>query len=361
MIYLSQHAYTFRSNIVEPWADWDASATYQVEDANQAGGLTDLSVCKVDNYFYRTIMDNNTNNPPEDNLKTKWVKWDVANSYAMFDLRATTKSYSEPGKNLVVEFGKGTIDTLAIGYYSTIEIRIDNIGVGKTTYDGNDATKDYVIDFDAKYRPANDLTKVLDTLPDDAPIPTHTLNDKLLFCRIYDTQVEPHSVNMGVEDYYSYIYSKYSSIADYGRLFYIKPLGLDIRVTFYAQTGSQTRASCGYLIGSEATDMGQTLYGVNFSFNSYSTKTTDDFGVLTIQKRGVQDLIDFETVIPSQSVPSIKRKIKLIYDDIVAFVLDPSEDSAYENIITLGTIENVSTVLANPVSTTIAWSVHETI
>lgn len=357
-MYLKQEATNVRSNISEPWADWSPTATYNIED--ESNGLTNTSVARVGNYFYRTIANNNVGNPPEDNLDTLWVKWSVSNRYAMLDLRSTTKSQTADGEHLVVEFTKGLLDTMALGYYTAELLRLDYLGPPTVDYQGDDETTDYVIDSNAKYRPANDLNTILDELPDGAPIPTSVLNFDGFFCEILYTYTESYDKNNAVTDYYSYIYEPYSTSVDRGKLLYLKMFGSSIRVTLYAEV-SRNYASCGYLVAGVGVPMGDTSYGVNFSFHSYSVKNTDAFGVLSVTKRGVQDLIDFETTIDSSILADTKRKIKEVHDEIVVFVLDEQEDSTYENIVTLGIIENVSTVLKNPVLTTIAWSIHETL
>lgn len=212
--------------------------------------------------------------------------------------------------DLVVTFAKDIIDTLAIGYYSAETLKIELL----------DASGDTV-------------------------------------WYVEETQ----SPNEDVEDYYTYIYSLYSLDVDRTKVFKLPiGLGVNLRVTLSVEPTTNI-ASCGYLIGDAAVDMGETLYGVGFSFESYSSKTTDTFGITTITKRGIQDLVDFETVIDAVAMSSIKRKIKTIYGEVLAFVVDPTEDSKYDNIVTLGTVDNVSVALDNPVQSIIAWSIQEII
>ena len=475
MKFLRQEAGIFDSNIIEPWSDWDEATTYNIE-ASDPGPLTDTSVVKYGNYFYRTIMDGNVGFIPTEHLGTRWIQWQVSNKHAMFDLRATTKTVSETGGNIVVQFSKGLKDTLGIGYYTANRLRIDNLAGGVLNAAGN--VNDYVLDFDgyfkmvtavgtvtttqsvsfnvwnssdtyeinesgnatsvsnsvvdvnglyykslqgtnighSPYQGANigvwwelllqdtnvvdwssastydisllptdsvDTTDVvlynglhyrslqsgnLNNLPDaggsvwweEVACISHAENSDGTFSVITSTQTLRHSVNDEVYDYYSYIYAPYVMNTNRGRLFYLPHNGSNVRVTLF-KDGVLDYAECGFLVASEATSMGKTLFGIDFSFTSYSEKTTDKFGVLTINKRGIQELIDFETIINSSTLTYTKRKIKDIYDDIVLFVLDESLDSVHENIMTLGTISNVSTVLSNPVNTTIAWSIYETI
>ena len=73
------------------------------------------------------------------------------------------------------------------------------------------------------------------------------------------------------------------------------------------------------------------------------------------------DLVDFETVIPVGDLVQTKRKIKEVYDDIILFVLDESESSDYENLLTLGKVQTAKPVYSNSVEATITWSIFESI
>jgi hypothetical protein len=56
-----------------------------------------------------------------------------------------------------------------------------------------------------------------------------------------------------------------------------------------------------------------------------------------------------------------KREIKQHYDTVVVFILDEQDDSNYENMITLGIIQDATVVLNNGVMADLAWSVQEVI
>lgn len=307
MKYLKQQITDFTSStLTDTYADWDSATTYVLEaDAS----LTNASVVKYGNYYYRSLTNANLDFNPVEYENVKWVKWGVSNKYAMIDLESLTKSTST--SDIVVEFTRDTADTIAFGYFLTSEIIIEHL---------------------------DDLGVVM---------PAYTQNI-------------PYGVSDSVYDYYDYIYAPYTSLVDRALKVDIPPIGDKIRVTLklYALTGT---TNIGYLVAGEALSMGETLFGVNFSFNSYAVKTTDAFGTLAITKRSVQDLVDFETNIESTALARLKREIKGIYNDIVVFILDESETSNYENLLTLGTIETSEVVLQNHVQSTISWSILESI
>lgn len=257
-------------------------------------------------YIYKCVSTH-TNKLPDDNVGIFWVKWSVSNKFAMLDLSAQSKS-TFTGGNLQVTFPQNRMTTLALGYYSA----------------------DYV------------LVEILDAVG----VVIYTYNSG-------------SSVNMGVFDYYTYIYATYGYEADRTLKVPLPLWGSTIRCTFF-KSANALSSSCGFLIGGAPVFMGQTLFGVGFSYNSFAVKNTDDFGTLTILKRAVQDKVDFETVIENTELSRMRREIKRVYNDIVCFIVE-DESSNYENLITLGTIESAGVVLSNPKLTTMTFSVIEAI
>lgn len=293
------------SNLTDEYPDYDLNTTYILETST----LSSASVVKYGNYYYRSVTDNNLGFPPDTN-PTKWLKFGISNKNALLDLRAQSKSISV-GDDLIVEFSRGFIEVLTLGYFEAESITIEHL--------------------DALGAPITELTQNIQ-----------------------------YSVNDNVFDYWDYIYSDYTIAVDRTVKVDIPSLGSKIRVTF-ARQPQTNQASCGYLIGGQPVNMGDTLYGVGFNFNSYATKKTDDFGVLSVVKNSVQDVVDFETQIPSSDLTNLKRKIKEVYNDFVVFILDESDRDKYDNLVTFGVIEDTSLVLQNDVTSTISWSVVESI
>ena len=105
--------------------------------------------------------------------------------------------------------------------------------------------------------------------------------------------------------------------------------------------------------------MGMSLMQPKFSYNSLTTKEISSFGNLDIKKSFIQDIVDFETVIASTYLPRMRRELKKIYDEIVLFVIDERDVSEYENLMTLGVIQDASVVLENNVESVISFSLVE--
>lgn len=297
------------SNAVQEFADWDAATTYTLETDNN--NLTNSSVVRFGNYYYRSLTTSNTGNNPEDTINIYWVKYQVSNTYAMIDLSATTQTIVE-ANDLIVEFTRSTIDTIGVGNVEAQEIIIEHL---------------------------DSLGAVLSEY----------------------TQTVSLSINEDVVDKWTYIYSDYTDKLQRSIKIEINPIGSKIRMTFKKRL-SVDRASCGYLIGGESVFMGKTLYDVGYNFRSYAVKETDAFGTLNIVKRNVQDLVDFQTILEDIKLTmTLKSKIKEIYNDIVLFVIDSSEQSDYENMLVFGVIENAGVIINTPGATYMNWSVMESI
>lgn len=304
MQYVAQQITEFTStNLTDTYPDYVSTTTYSFE----AGTPTSASIARYGTYYWRSLTNANTGNDPVETENIKWLKWEISNKHAMLDLSAQSKS--RYAGDMYVEFLQGQMRTLGVGNYEaeyvTIEIK-DTLGTVLWTFNTTS------------------------------------------------------TVNENVTDYWSYIYEDYGYELDRAFKIDLPIVGHKVKVTFHKSTES-TDTACGFLVGGLAVNMGTTLYGVNFKFTSYAVKKFDDFGSLTITKRAVQDLVDFETSIKSSELVSLKREIKKIYNDIVMFIVDDSDESRYENLITLGTIQEASVVLENPVVTLMTFSIVEAV
>lgn len=298
MEYLKQEVTSFTSsNITDTTPVWDAITTY-----------TTGQLARVGIFVYKSLIDGNTGFNPEDYLNIKWIKYSVSNEYAMLDLQSNTKSTFN-GDMIVTFTQTRFMDTVALGYYSASKVLIEQL---------------------------------------DA-------SDNVLWS--YETT---DMINQNVVDYWTYIWEPYDFDVNKGIIFKIPyTVGQDrIKITFFKPADN---AECGFLVAGSSTYMGTTLAKVNFKFNSYALKEYDTFGTLSITKRAVQDMVDFETKIPRSEFMDFKRKIKEIYNDIIVFILDESETSEFENMITLGTIQDATPVVDIYDKSIISWSIVEAI
>ena len=308
MQYVKQEIKEFvETNLQDIYDEWNPNTTYTVETNNNA--LTNASMVRYGAFYYRSVTENNKGYNPVQYENIKWVKHSVSNKFAMLDMSANSKSVIQNG-SITVVFEQNFIELLGFGNYEAEYIEVELLD--------------------------SDMTTVLWS--------KNTSN----------------RINENVYDYWDYIYAPYFNESDHTETMVIPLLGTYVRVTFREQPFF-ARASCGYLIGGSPVFMGNTLNGVTFGYNSFTSKEVTPFGNLEIIKRGVQALVDFETVIPSNYLPRMRRELKTVYDEIVLFVLDERENSPYENLMTLGVIQDAGVVLENPVESLMTFSVIEAV
>ena len=307
MKYVQQQILEFSaSNVIQDFPDYNPSTTYIYEDITTP---TSSSVVRHEGYQWRSITDGNLGNTPSD-TSAVWTKWKVSNTYAMLDQQSLTQTV-QIGNDIIVEFERGRIDSIGLGYYTASEIIIEHLD---------------------KF---------------DVVIP----------------QVTQTIVTSGFEGIFNladYINIPRQTSVNKSVYIAINPIGTKIRVTL-KEEGSEGQAACGFLIGGAGIDMGATLNKVSFSFKSYSNVTTDSFGRTNIVKRNIQDLAKFRTIADRKTFSTYKRNIKEIYDEIVMFVLDPSESTDFENLITLAKVKSASISAEVADKNIIPWSIQESI
>ena len=305
MQYIKQELTEFTStNLTDSYPDWSPTTTYTVEPDN---ALTSASVVRYGSYYYRSVTSANLNFNPNTYADIKWVKHSVSNKYAMLDMSSNSKSIVEGG-DLTVTFLQNQSSILGIGNYEADYITIDILAPDGTT---------------------------------------------LIWT--YNT---PSNINANVYDYYDYIYEPYNLDHDFTTKINLPIQGRYVRLTFHKLLATN-RSACGYLIVGNPVDMGMSLMQPKFSYNSLTTKEISSFGNLDIKKSFIQDIVDFETVIASTYLPRMRRELKKIYDEIVLFIIDERDISEYENLMTLGVIQDASVVLENNVESVISFSVIE--
>ena len=305
MQYIKQELTEFTStNLTDTYSDWSDLTTYIAEPDN---ALTNASVARYGSYYYRSVTNSNLNFNPNTYSDIKWVKYAVSNKYAMLDMSANSKSVIEGG-DLTVTFLQNQSSVIGIGNYEADYITIEIL--------------------------APDGTTVLWT---------------------YDT---PSNINANVYDYYDYIYEPYTLDQDFTTKVNLPIQGRFVRMTFH-KLFITNRSACGYLIVGNPIDIGKSLMGVKFGYNSLTTKEISSFGNLDIKKGFIQDIVDFETVIASTYLPRMRRELKKIYDEIVLFIIDERDVSEYENLMTLGVIQDASVILENNVESIISFSILE--
>ena len=296
MIAFKQKISNMTTDLVNIYDDYNANTTYSSGDKVSYGG-----------FYWQMIPSTATGITPSDN-SLYWEKIGVANRESIIDLRSTTKS--EKDDSFYIEFPIDyTYTYLAIGYYATMNLKVE----------------------------------ALDE------------NDNIVKVYIDETQ----SINEDVFDYYDYMYSDYSLDTNRTRFIPLVHIGKKIKITFTGDDKNVPTPNCGFVLAGDGINLGTTLSNVNFKLNSYSVKKTDSFGVMTIDKRAVQNIIDFETIIDRGEFMEKRNKIKSLYDEFCCFILNESDIKS--EMIGVGVIENVTQLYDENSKSTIGYSIVEAI
>ncbi|MDD4390198.1 MAG: hypothetical protein PHW03_05280 [Eubacteriales bacterium] len=108
----------------------------------------------------------------------------------------------------------------------------------------------------------------------------------------------------GVYDWYSYFFADYFRIADIA-VFNIPPYlntVLDITITYTGGT-----VLCGGIVLGLAKTLGGTEYGASIGITDYSVKTTDDYGVTSIDERDYSKKMNFDIEVKSGATANLFR------------------------------------------------------
>lgn len=113
----------------------------------------------------------------------------------------------------------------------------------------------------------------------------------------------------------------------------------DITVTL---TGSPAAdVSCGLMMVSAATELGDTLQGPSVSIEDYSTKETDVFGNTYLLERDYADRASAQIVLDATQVDSVKRALAAYRATPALYNLNNS-DTDYESLVIFGKYDSFS-------------------
>ena len=295
MIAFKQKISNITTDLTNLYADYNANTAYISGDKVTYGG-----------FYWQMIPSTSIGMTPSNN-SLYWEKIGVSNRDSIIDLRSTTKS--EKTGSFYIEFPIDyTYTYLAIGYYATSNLKVEAL-------DGYGNVVKVYID-------------------------------------------ETQSINESVFDYYDYIYGNYSLNTNRTRFIPLTHIGKKIKVTFTGDVNIPT-PNCGFIQAGDGINLGTTLSKVNFKLNSYSVKKTDNFGVMTIDKRAVQNVMDFETIIDRSEFMQKRNNVKDLYDEFCCFILNESDIKS--EMIGVGVIENVTQLYDENSKSTIGYSIVEAI
>lgn len=162
---------------------------------------------------------------------------------------------------------------------------------------------------------------------------------------VLDSDVFTTSPNQYVWDYWGFMYAPFTF--DQRGVFYtpLKRIGVNIRVTF-AKGGNAT--SCGYMVAGIAVECGGTLDGVKFPDRRIGSRT--------------QTVATFTTTLEQQLLNQTSTFAKAKVNIPQMFIIDPSVDSVFQNMIIIGKISKCdSTARSGFINNYIDWEIEQNV
>ncbi len=281
------------TNISESYPDWATLTQYTIGEIVRDG-----------NFYWKaavSIPDTNTVRPTE--APTKWSQVRASNRYAMLDTSSITytdnqnNTSGDPTEGIIVEFDNARYDIIAFGGVIsdliTIEFSADDF-----------VTIDETITIENQY-----------WVTDNSEA-----------------------------NWYSYYYGEFTEEGDLTSFFRnITPRAGKIRVTIAPSSVDNGLAQCSYMVCGNSVYAGATLSGVDISTKDWSVREYDAFGTLNIVKRNIQQIITCSTVHDRNYTIPLYKSVKKLRSTHILIVGDEADDSQFENILMLGTIEDDTT------------------
>jgi len=256
-------------------------------------------------YQYAGLDETNTTDNPEVNSLTvtpSWVLVRPTNYYAMLDGKTSTQT--ENVNTIVIEIECDNMDAFSLLGIDATEVTLELID--------------------------NDTSTIVQTI-------------------VFDLQDESEVI-----DFYSYCFSDFVLTPSvYTQELFLLSNGT-LKITIDNTGGI---AKCGRLVLGRSFYVGDTGYGANLSLESYSSKSTDEFGNVSLIHRGSINLDSYEVQVPSTKLPALKRKAQQLDAVAILFVMDESTTSTLENLLNFGYWDNFSMILPDPTKSTISLTI----
>ena len=304
MLILEQKIERFIStNMTQPYDEWDENTEY-------AWNTTVV----YSNHIYRNIVKENKGVEPDLNTG-KWLLFGVDNAFAMLDLHSHTDTIMDKGLPYIE-----TVFT-AVGF--------DYIGFGNVRGSTVDITE---------Y--ASNGTEIRTKTHKIGNVRTCAITwHDYYYCGI------PDQLDLGKGKAIDFLHGS------------ISPDTAKIRVRI--NKNSDDIASCGSMIGGKAKDIGNTQFGVNIRLVDYSIKERDNYGITSIERRDSQEVFTCDITFPAKHTQIIKREVKANLGKVVMIIAEPEKDSNYDNLITLGYIEDFQININNGIESIASMKILE--
>jgi len=273
------------ANFTEDETEWLVGSVFNYGDEIRDG-----------HYIYKYAGDNGTNTTDRPSIEADtqfadWTLWDPTNYYAMLDGETGTQTLNTDSIEI-------TIDSLNYNTISLLEV------IGTEV--------------------------ILELTSGGIPVYNVTIN-----------LIDARDVS-GETSYWFEPFSFKPSI--YLENLPFVPNGI-LSITINNTGGN---AGCGRLIHGRNYTIGETLYNSSLGLESYSRKSTDEFGKDTLVQVDSVNLDTHEVLIATNFIPELRRKMQELDAIPILFIMDESSTSNTENLLNFGFWETFNIGLSNP-------------
>lgn len=251
------------SNVLEnDYAAWSVGTTYALDD--RVTVITPSS-----HKIYNSLQAGNLGNTPvggADDLF--WELVGDTNRWKMFDGYVSSQTLADAGSDLIATVIKATgfVDSVSVNNIDAASIRIMQV---------------------------------------DATVGT-----------VYDQTTNLVS-DSGITDYWEYFFSPVERVANFNATDLLLYSDCQIHVTLFDEGG---QAKCGACVIGLSVDFGDADYGLSLGIRDYSVNTEDDFGNITILKRGYRDIMSLTVMVPNTSLATFKKLLAGLRSTPAVFV-----------------------------------------
>jgi len=161
---------------------------------------------------------------------------------------------------------------------------------------------------------------------------------------VNDTEIYDFNALMSKYDIYTYIYGEFTYESTVNLYKPLKRKGTRVRVTFKRGLDAN---ECGIFFAGNTIDFGTTINQVNLSGLKY--------GKIEARKA------DFETYVDKRALMQKLEQSRIASNTVLAFVVDPIENTSHNHIVIIGKLDNYSGVADNSEDNIMSFSIEQNI
>ena len=137
------------------------------------------------------------------------------------------------------------------------------------------------------------------------------------------------------------------------------PVGatLDLQIIGSTNSTEVENSELGWCGLGELLDLGRTLPGATLSLTDYSTKTTDDFGVVSVTRRPYARRLQAQAVVPTDDVDTLSAALAALRATVTWWQVDDSV-TPLECYSTLGFVKDWSVDVPDPIRTSYSVTIE---